>query len=73
MDWCTGDLVDGALRSPKDKERFFALHFLDKINNAPPEQKKKTVPFENLTPLFPDERLVMKLEIQKKYQCELWI
>ena len=56
----TGDLVDGALRSPKDKERFFALHFLDKINNAPPEQKKKTVPFENLTPLFPDERLVME-------------
>ena len=67
----TGDLVDGALRSPKDKERFFALHFLDKINNAPPEQKKKTVPFENLTPLFPDERLVMETgdpkEISRNY------
>jgi transcription termination factor Rho len=52
--------VEGTLRAPKDKERFFALHFLDKINNDAPEQKRKTVPFENLTPLFPDERLVME-------------
>ncbi|MAW40122.1 MAG: transcription termination factor Rho [Kiritimatiellaceae bacterium] len=56
----TGDSVEGTLRAPKDKERFFALHFLDKINNDAPEQKRKTVPFENLTPLFPDERLVME-------------
>ena len=56
----TGDFVEGALRAPKDKERFFALHFLEKINNDAPEQKKKTIPFENLTPLFPDERLVME-------------
>ncbi|MFL2860285.1 MAG: transcription termination factor Rho [Pontiellaceae bacterium] len=56
----TGDSVEGTLRAPKDKERFFALHFLDKINHDAPEQKRKTVPFENLTPLFPDERLVME-------------
>ena len=56
----TGDSVEGTLRAPKDKERFFALHFLDKINNDAPERKRKTVPFENLTPLFPDERLVME-------------
>ena len=46
----TGDSVEGTLRAPKDKERFFALHFLDKINHDAPEQKRKTVPFENLTP-----------------------
>ena len=56
----TGDSVEGAIRAPKDKERFFAIHFLEKINNASPEEKRKTVPFENLTPLFPDERLVME-------------
>ncbi len=56
----TGDSVEGAIRSPKDKERFFALHFLEKINNDAPEQKRKTVPFENMTPLFPDERLVLE-------------
>ncbi|OUX38952.1 MAG: transcription termination factor Rho [Kiritimatiellaceae bacterium TMED266] len=56
----TGDVVEGTLRAPKEKERFFALHFLDKINNEAPERKRKTVPFENLTPLFPEERLVME-------------
>ena len=39
----TGDSVEGAIRVPKDKERFFALHFLEKINNDAPEQKKKTI------------------------------
>ena len=62
----TGDSVEGAIRVPKDKERFFALHFLEKINNDAPEQKRKTVPFENLTPLFPDERLVMETSNPKE-------
>ena len=62
----TGDSVEGAIRVPKDKERFFALHFLEKINNDAPEQKKKTIPFENLTPLFPDERLVMETSNPKE-------
>ena len=46
----TGDSVEGAIRAPKDKERFFAIHFLEKINNASPEEKRKTVPFENRQP-----------------------
>jgi len=62
----TGDSVEGAIRVPKDKERFFALHFLEKINNDAPEQKKKTIPFENLTPLFPDDRLVMETSNPKE-------
>ena len=62
----TGDSVEGAIRVPKDKERFFALHFLEKINNDAPEQKRKTIPFENLTPLFPDDRLVMETSDPKE-------
>ena len=56
----TGDYVNGTIRSPKEKERFFALLRIDQINNCDPEMARKRVPFENLTPLFPDERLVME-------------
>lgn len=53
----TGDLIEGPIRSPRPKERFFALLSVDKVNNGSPEQNLKRIPFENLTPLFPDERL----------------
>jgi len=53
----TGDLVEGDIREPKDKERFFALLRVDKVNNEDPEKSRHKVPFENLTPLFPDRRL----------------
>ena len=55
-----GDYVTGSIRSPKEKERFFALHRVDQINKEDPELARKRVPFENLTPLFPDERLVLE-------------
>jgi transcription termination factor Rho len=55
-----GDTVYGTIRSPKDKEKYFALLKVDKINNEPPEKAKERVLFENLTPLFPDERMVME-------------
>ncbi len=55
-----GDYVEGTIRSPKEKERFFALLRVDQINKDDPEMARKRVPFENLTPLFPDERLVME-------------
>ncbi|MBU0679774.1 MAG: transcription termination factor Rho [Verrucomicrobia bacterium] len=58
----TGDLVEGEIRSPKDKERFFALLKVDQINSGDPEQSRAKVPFENLTPLFPDQRLVLEIE-----------
>ena len=56
----TGDIVDGEIRSPKDKERFFALLKVNSINDGPPEGQRGIIPFENLTPLFPDKRLVLE-------------
>jgi transcription termination factor Rho len=53
----TGDLVEGEIREPKDKERFFALLRVDRVNQDDPEKSRHKVPFENLTPLFPDRRL----------------
>ena len=58
----SGDYVTGSIRSPKEKERFFALLRVDKINNEDPEMARRRVPFENLTPLFPDERLIMETD-----------
>ncbi len=58
----TGDLVLGEIRPPKDKERFFAMLKVEKINNDDPEKTRRVVPFENLTPLFPDERLVLEVD-----------
>ncbi|HSX03899.1 MAG TPA: transcription termination factor Rho [Rhabdochlamydiaceae bacterium] len=55
-----GDTVFGTIRSPKDKEKYFALLKVEKINNEAPEKAKERILFENLTPLYPDERLVME-------------
>ncbi len=56
----TGDTVSGKIRPPKDSERYFAMLKVDEINFDKPENAKRKVLFENLTPLHPDERL--KLE-----------
>ena len=53
----TGDVVYGQVRTPKENERFFALLKVLKVNGDDPIQAKIRVPFDNLTPLFPDERL----------------
>jgi len=53
----TGDLVEGEIREPKDKERFFALLRVESVNGGEPDKSRLKVPFENLTPLFPDERI----------------
>jgi transcription termination factor Rho len=53
----TGDLVEGEIREPKDKERFFALLRVITVNEDDPEKSRHKVPFENLTPLFPDRRI----------------
>ena len=57
-----GDTVYGTIRSPKEKEKFFALLKVDKINNFPPERAKDRILFENLTPLYPDTRLIMETQ-----------
>jgi transcription termination factor Rho len=56
----TGDFVEGEIRPPKEKERFFALLKVEHINDKAPESAKKLIPFEHLTPLFPDKRFVME-------------
>jgi len=58
----TGDLVEGEIREPKDKERFFALLRVDKVNNEDPEKSRHKVPFENLTPLFPNRRIRLETD-----------
>ena len=56
----TGDLIEGPIRTPKSKERFFALMSVDKVNDNKPEKNLHRVPFENLTPIFPNERLPLE-------------
>ncbi len=55
-----GDTVYGTIRSPKEKGKYFALLKVEKINNHPPEKARDRVLFENLTPLYPNSRLVME-------------
>jgi len=56
----TGDTVAGLIRPPKDGERYFALLKVGEINHDSPENARTKVLFENLTPLFPTERLVLE-------------
>lgn len=60
-----GDTVYGTIRSPKEKEKYFALLKVDKINNHPPEVARDRILFENLTPLYPNKRLVMETTKEK--------
>ena len=53
----TGDTVEGQIRAPKDGERYFALLKVNKINFDPPEKARHRINFDNLTPLYPDEKL----------------
>ena len=57
----TGDTIAGTIRPPKEGERYFALLKVNHINFDAPENAKNKILFENLTPLFPTERLVMEL------------
>jgi transcription termination factor Rho len=55
-----GDTVCGTIRPPKEKEKYFALLKVDKINGKAPEKARERILFENLTPLYPNERIVME-------------
>ena len=57
----TGDTVQGKIRSPKDGERYFAILKIEQINFEEPDKAKNKVAFENLTPLFPDQRMFFEL------------
>ena len=58
----TGDTVDGQIRAPKDGERYFALLKVANINFEEPEHTRHKVNFDNLTPLYPDERLRLEMD-----------
>ncbi|MEE9341998.1 MAG: transcription termination factor Rho [Gammaproteobacteria bacterium] len=57
----TGDTISGKIRPPKDGERYFALLKVNEINHEKPENAKSKVLFENLTPLHPNERMMLEL------------
>jgi transcription termination factor Rho len=58
----TGDTVEGQIRSPKDGERYFALLKVNLINFEDPDKTRHKVHFDNLTPLYPDEKISMETE-----------
>lgn len=55
-----GDTITGTIRSPKEKEKYFALLKVDTINGSAPDRAKERLLFENLTPLYPNQRMVME-------------
>ncbi len=62
----TGDTVEGPIRSPKEGERYFALLKVNTLNFEDPEKIRHKIHFDNLTPLYPDERLKMEIEAPTK-------
>jgi transcription termination factor Rho len=61
----TGDTVYGQIRSPKEGERFFAMLRVEKVNFDEPGAAQTRIPFENLTPLYPDERLNLETSTEE--------
>jgi len=60
----TGDSIEGEVRTPKDGERYFALVKVDKVNGVAPEATKHRILFENLTPLFPNQPLILERDMR---------
>ncbi|MEE3071642.1 MAG: transcription termination factor Rho, partial [Pseudomonadota bacterium] len=58
----TGDTIEGVIKAPNETERYFALTAVEKVNFQDPESARHKVSFDNLTPLYPDERLKMEIE-----------
>lgn len=62
----TGDQMEGEIRAPKEGERYFALTKLNKVNKDGPEVLRHRVNFDNLTPLYPQERIILEVEKAEK-------
>src|ERR1700744_1465414 len=58
----TGDTVEGGIRAPREGERYFALVEVDKVNFENPENVRHKVHFDNLPPLYPEERMTMEMD-----------
>ena len=65
----TGDTVEGDIRSPKDGERYFALLKVNSINFEDPDKIRHKVNFDNLTPLYPEERILMEFDNPAEKDC----
>jgi len=61
----TGDTIEGPVRAPKEGERYFALLQVSKINFEEPDKARHKIAFDNLTPLYPDEQMVLEVETTK--------
>lgn len=61
----TGDTIAGQIRPPKDSERYFALLKVEGINYEDPEGSREKILFDNLTPLYPDERIKLETEAEE--------
>ncbi|MEE8125392.1 MAG: transcription termination factor Rho [Nitrospirales bacterium] len=61
----TGDIVSGQIRPPKDGERYFALLKVEKINYDEPEVQRDKILFDNLTPLYPEERINLEFDTEE--------
>src|SRR5216117_2083435 len=64
FDLHTGDTVSGVIRPPRDGERYFALIKVEAINFEPPEKTKEKIFFENLTPLYPQEKVSLETDAE---------
>ncbi|MEM7197187.1 MAG: transcription termination factor Rho [Pseudomonadota bacterium] len=62
----TGDTVEGEIRAPRDGERYFALLKVGSVNFEPLEKLRQRINFDNLTPLYPDERLLLEMELTQQ-------
>ncbi len=62
----TGDVVEGPIRPPKEGEKFFPLVKVDRINGMSPDEVRDRVPFDHLTPLFPDEKFKLTASMSPK-------
>jgi len=58
----TGDTVSGQIRPPKEGERYFALLKVEAVDYEPPEAGRDKIPFDNLTPLYPNKRIMLETE-----------
>jgi transcription termination factor Rho len=66
----TGDIVSGQIRPPKEGERYFALLKVEKINTESPEASKDKILFDNLTPLYPDDKFALEFDM-KNYSTRI--
>ena len=65
FDLQTGDTVSGRIRPPKEREQYFALIKVEAVNFEPPDQARDTIFFENLTPLYPEERITLETDAKQ--------